>query len=48
MFAHELTPSAVRAAIKAWTTALKIETQEIFLEPSLKFFIIRNVFKSET
>ena len=47
-FAQELTPSAVRAAIRAWTTAFKIETQEIFLEPSLKFFIIRNVFKSET
>lgn len=30
---HELTPKAVRAAIRAWITAFKILTQEIFFVP---------------
>ena len=42
--AHELTPNAVSAAIKACTTAFTICTQEIFLEP-LESFIIMDQFK---
>lgn len=52
MFAHELTPSAVRAAMIAWTIALAIWIQEIFLFPefwfSLRLIIIVNEIKDET
>ena len=52
MFAHELTPSAVKAAMIAWTTAFTIWIQEIFLTPefwfSLRLIIIVNEIKDET